>query len=210
MFGAKCTSMTNFSTFRLSDRKHYLPAFFGCPKIVSNCDECLIFGQNVFLGTTIQLPDLGCSPESHHLRLFIEVCCSRSMLFPSDKFSKPAVIPIRFPRSEFAVTLASSRPEDTFFDLTANWILGAIILSIPLKIAFFILSSTASTILPNSLSIHSLKHLHNVWTSIVFSLLVETPFYQQYILGRQNRCWPYILVSSACSVVDIDILITIS
>ena len=50
------------------------------------------------------------------------------------------------PCSEFAVTLAASRPEDAFIDLTANSFLGEIMLSIVVKITFWILSSTVSMI----------------------------------------------------------------
>ena len=41
------------------------------------------------------------------------------LLFP-DAFSKKALIPTCSPRSEFAVTLVSSRPEDEFIDLIAK------------------------------------------------------------------------------------------
>ena len=43
-----------------------------------------------------------------------------SVLFHSDTFSKGAIIPICSPRSEFSVTLATSRLEDAFIDLIAN------------------------------------------------------------------------------------------
>ena len=68
------------------------------------------------------------------------------LLFP-DAFSKEALTPACSPRSEFAVTLVASCPEDAFIDLIANAILGTTMLSIAIKIAFWILSSTASTIL---------------------------------------------------------------
>ena len=36
---------------------------------LSPCDECVLHGQNVFLGPTIPLPRLECCVESHHLHL---------------------------------------------------------------------------------------------------------------------------------------------
>ena len=71
----------------------------------------------------------------------------RILLFP-DAFSKEALIPTCSPRSEFAVTLVTSHPEDAFRDLIANSILGATTLSIAVKITFCILSSTVSTTFP--------------------------------------------------------------
>ena len=59
------------------------------------------------------------------------------------------------------------------YDLIANSILGATILSIAVRIAFCILSSTVSTILFISLSILSLKHLSRVFTFIAFQLSTE-------------------------------------
>ena len=43
------------------------------------------------------------------------------------------------PRSEFAETLVTSRPEDAFIDLIAISILGVIILTNVIKIAFWVL-----------------------------------------------------------------------
>ena len=80
------------------------------------------------------------------------------LLFP-DAFSKEVLIPTCSLRSELADTLVTSRPEDPFIDLIANSNIGATMLSIAVKIAFCILSSTLSTILLLSLSIFSLKHL---------------------------------------------------
>ena len=57
------------------------------------------------------------------------------MLFP-DAFSKEALILTCSPRSEFAVTLVTSRPEYEFVDLIANSILEAMMLSIAVKIQF--------------------------------------------------------------------------
>ena len=93
-------------------------------------------------------------------------------LFP-DAFSKEALIPACSLRSEFTDTLVTSRPEDALIDLIANSILGATILSIAVRIAFCILSSTVSTILFISLSILSLKHLSRVFTFIAFQLSTE-------------------------------------
>ena len=44
-------------------------------------DECVISGQNVFLGPTTHLPRLGCLPKSHHLCLNHEMCHSSRMRF---------------------------------------------------------------------------------------------------------------------------------
>ena len=96
-----------------------------------------------------------------------------SVIFLSDTFSKGAVIPMCSPRSGFVVTLVASRLEDAFIDLTANSILGVILLSIAVKIAFWILSSTVSTKLPVSLSIFSLKHPSKVLTYTKISLAAE-------------------------------------
>ena len=118
-----------------------------------------------------------------------------SVLFLSDEFLQEAVIPTRSPRSELAVTLAASRPEDAFIDLTANSILGVIILSIAVKLAFRILSSTVSTMLPISLSILSLKNLSQVWTFTAFSLAVKllplwltVNFWSTVLLLTTNFC----------------------
>ena len=72
-----------------------------------------------------------------------------------------------FPRSEIAVTLVAFRPEDAFFDLMAHSTLGATMLSKAIKIGFYILSSTVSTILLISLSILLLKHLSKIFTFTV-------------------------------------------
>ena len=96
-----------------------------------------------------------------------------NVLLFSDAFSKWALIPPCSLRSEFADTLATSRPEDAFIDLIANSIFGATMLSMAVKIAFCILSSTVSTILLISLSILSLKHLSKVFTFIAFQLSTE-------------------------------------
>ena len=91
-----------------------------------------------------------------------------STLLFQDAFSKEALTPACSPRSEFAVTLVASRPEDAFIDLPASSISGAIMLSIAVNIAFYILSSTVPTILLISLSILSIKtsfqgfHIHRV------------------------------------------------
>ena len=96
-----------------------------------------------------------------------------SVLFRSDTFAKKEFTPTRYPRSEFALTLIASRPEDAFIDLTANSTLGLKILSIAVKIAFWILSSTVSAMFPISLSTLSKKNLSNVCTLSKFSLVVN-------------------------------------
>ena len=73
------------------------------------------------------------------------------------------------PRSDFAVRLVAFRPQDAFIDLIAKSISGATILSIAIKIRFWILSSTAFKILPISPSILSLNHLYQDFTFKIFS-----------------------------------------
>ena len=126
------------------------------------CDECITAGQNKSLGPKIQLPRLGCFD-------------SWNVSFLSNRFSNEEVISISSPRSEFVVTLAASRPEDGLLDLTAISFFGLIILSIAVRIAFWIYCSTAWTMLPISLSILSLKHFSIDWTFNVFSLVDGTP-----------------------------------
>ena len=109
--------------------------------------------------------------------LFVLNTCS--VLFLSDMFWKRAVIPMCYPRSKFTMTLVASRPEDAFIDLFANSILGEILLSIGVKIAFWILSSTVSTALPISLSILPIKHLSKVFTFTRFSLAAIWQNYQR-------------------------------
>ena len=96
-----------------------------------------------------------------------------SVVFLSDTFWKGVVIPICSLRCKFAVTLVASCPEGAFIDLIANSILGATLLLIAVKIAFWIPFSTVSTILLIFLSILSLKHLSKVFTFTVFSLVNE-------------------------------------
>ena len=45
------------------------------------CDECVIAGQNVFLGPTIHLSHLGSFPESHHSSLNHDMYCSFCIRF---------------------------------------------------------------------------------------------------------------------------------
>ena len=99
--------------------------------------------------------------------------------FLSDTFSEEAVIPNCSLCSELAITLVASRPENAFIDPIADWILGLILLSIAVKIAFWILSSTMSTILNISLSNLSMKHLSKVFafttSSLTAGLLSQLP-----------------------------------
>ena len=88
-------------------------------------------------------------------------CCVLSL---SDTISKTAEILMCCPRAEFTTTLVLSRPDDSFFDLIAKSISGVILISTAVKVAFWILASTVSTILPISLSIPSLKLLSKVFT----------------------------------------------
>ena len=96
-----------------------------------------------------------------------------SILLIPDVFSKAALIPTYSPRPESALTLVESRPEDAFIYLIANSFLGATMISTAVKIEFWILSFTVSTILLISLSILSLKHLSKVFTFTVFSLVTK-------------------------------------
>ena len=91
-------------------------------------------------------------------RVSFFVLSTYNVLFLSDSFWKGAVIPMLSPRSEFAVTLMASYPEDAFIDVVANSISGTTMLSIALKIAFWILASPMSTMLHISLSVFSLYH----------------------------------------------------
>ena len=95
------------------------------------------------------------------------------VLFVSDMFSRDALIPMRSPHSEEAVTLIASRQEEALIDPTANSILVNI-LAIAVKFAFWILFSTMSTILRISLPIFLLKHLSKVCTFSKLWLVVTT------------------------------------
>ena len=75
---------------------------------------------------------------------FVRNSVSSNVLFLSDTFSRGAVIFVRSPRSGLAIKLVASRPDDELIDLIADSISGVIILSIAVKIAFWILSSTVS------------------------------------------------------------------
>ena len=141
------------------------------------CDDCVMAGQNVFLRLTSHLPRPEYCLESDlpHL-MFVK------QFFFKIVFSKRAVVAKYSPRSGFAVTFVGSCPEDSVFNLIANSILGAAIMSMAVKIAFWIMSSTVSAILLIPLSIFSLKYLSKIFTVTVFSLLTkilpEVKFYQ--------------------------------
>ena len=105
------------------------------------CDECVVAGQNVFLGLIIHLPRLEYYFEPHHSYSANVVCYS---------FSKDAVIRMHSSSFEIDVTLVAFRPKDAFIDITANSILRVIILSVAVKIAFSILSPTVSPMLANA------------------------------------------------------------
>ena len=129
---------------------------------------CVVAGQNVFLGPTIPFTSSGIL---FRISSFAFNTCN--VLFLSDTSSKEAVFPMRSPRSESSVPLVASRPEDSFIHPTDNSILGVVKLSIAVKIPFWILSSTVSTMLPVSLSILSLKQLSEVFTFTKLSLAVK-------------------------------------
>ena len=97
------------------------------------------------------------------------------VLFLSDTFSEGPQIPMYSPSSDFTMRLVASCPVDGFIDLTANTILGGIILSFAVRIGFWILSLTVSTILPISLSIFSIKFFSEVFTFTKFSLGAGRP-----------------------------------
>ena len=86
--------------------------------------------MNLFLSSchhvmSLWLPVKTCTSSGMFSRVSSFTFGTRSVLLFSDAFSKEALIPTRSPRSEFAVTLVTSRPEDAFIDLIANSILGA-------------------------------------------------------------------------------------
>ena len=127
------------------------------------CDECVCRSKCVS-GSDNSLTSSGmlCRVSSY----LLDTC---SILLFRDAFSKEVLILTCSPRSEFVVTLVTSRPEDAFIHLIANSILGVTMLSKAVKIAFCILFSTVSTKLLISLSIFSLKHLSKGFTFIVLS-----------------------------------------
>ena len=85
-------------------------------------------------------------------------------------FKKGAKFPMCSPCYDFANTLVSFRPENAFFEPIPNSIIGVISLSKLVKYVFRILSSTKSTIIPNSLSIYWLKYISKVPTFAETSL----------------------------------------
>ena len=91
---------------------------------------------------------------------------SWNVSFPWETFLKEAMIPIGSQCFKFAVTLAASRPEDVFIDLTANSTVRVMILSTTVKIFFWILSLTNSMILLFSLSILSVS---------IFAMIEQSP-----------------------------------
>ena len=95
---------------------------------------------------------------------------SRKVLFLSDAFPSGAEIPSYFPCSKFAVTQLMSHPDEAILDTIAISIFGVKILSIAVKIAFWILTLTSSTTLCISLVILSIGFLSNVWTNTEISL----------------------------------------
>ena len=129
------------------------------------CD-CL---SKLVIRPTICIFRLGNFPESLQLRSIHEMCCSIHIYF----LKGSNVLLMCSQRSEFAVTLVAFRAEDAFYDLIAHSILGAMSLSIEVKIAFPILSSTVSIILLVSLSTNSLKHQSKVFTFTVVSLVIK-------------------------------------
>ena len=135
-----------------------------------------------------------------------------TLLFP-DAFSKKALIPTCSPRCEFAVTLVASRQEDAFFDLIANSILGATMLSMAVKIVFCILSSNLSTILLISLSILSLKHLSKVLTFTVLSIIakffLEASMVKSRFLVISTSIDHSVLLAFTISVANNDIVIQV-
>ena len=97
---------------------------------VGHCDEC------GFRSKCVSGNDNSLTSSGMFCRVSSFTFDTHSMSLFSDAFSKKALIPTHSPRSQFAVTLVTSRPEDAFIDLFANSILGATMLSIAAKIAF--------------------------------------------------------------------------
>ena len=77
------------------------------------------------------------------------------------------MIPICSPRSAFAVKLAASHPEDTFFDLTAR---GDDIIKCSQSCLLDPILNCINNIIHSSINTVS-KHLCNVWTFTAFSLV---------------------------------------
>ena len=77
--------------------------------VLSQCDECVMAGQNVFLWPTILFSLSGLFPRVSWIAFK-----SRYELFVSDAFWKEVVTLTVSPRSEFTVILVSSRSEDAF------------------------------------------------------------------------------------------------
>ena len=132
-----------------------------------------------------------------------------SLLFFPDLFSEEAIFPTCSQRSEFAITLVTSHLEDAFTDLIAYSFLGATILSIAVKIAFCILSSTVSMIWLISLSILSLKHLSNVFTLTVLSLTAVLLLEALMVKSWSSLIDHNIFLSLASSVANNHILIKV-
>ena len=106
-----------------------------------------------------------------------------------------AVIPICSPHSKLVVTLAATCPEDKFNDLAANLIIGVMMLSMVVKILFWILSSTVSTLFPIFLPIQSVVHLLSIWTFTVFSLVVGLPL---ILLTLNSRSTGPLFITTFC------------
>ena len=104
------------------------------------------------------------------LRVSSVTFISRKVQFQSDTFPLRAEIPTCSSRSEFAVTLATYRPDNPLIDLTANSNLGVMMLY-AVKLAIWILYSIVPVTLPISLVILSVRFFPKVWTSSVFRLI---------------------------------------
>ena len=104
------------------------------------CDEYAFVGQNVFLGPLLHLPCPYYFFQSHHWYPTHIMSCFFWLRF------QKSVFPMCSARSDFAITLVASRPQDAFIDQFANSILGVMKLSMMVKIASWNLFLTASTI----------------------------------------------------------------
>ena len=105
-------------------------------------------------------------PESHHSYLIHEMYCSYRIRFQKGQWL--LYVPMLWICGNTSSILSRRR----IFDVTANSSLWVMIISIAVKLAFWILSSSVPTILPISLSNLSVKHFSNVWIFTVSSLVI--------------------------------------
>ena len=122
---------------------------------LSSCYECVIAVRKTILVKEIHPLRHGYDFKS------IVIFSSLNVSFFWDGFSTRFVTLGYSSRSELAITLAISRPNDAFNDLSANSILVLIKLFTWIEKAIWNLPSGVSSILPISLVILSLRHPSN-------------------------------------------------